>query len=57
MTKKRREAARRLHRAHLLCLLGRGSLYDAAACDPLLQVPLLSSSFPPPYPPACFLPS
>jgi hypothetical protein len=41
-TKEDREAARLVHRAHLLCLLARGLLYDAAADDPTLLAVLLS---------------
>ena len=38
VTKEERQATQRLHRAHLLCLLGRALLYDAAVDDPTLQV-------------------
>jgi len=41
-TKEDRETARLVHRSHLLCLLGRGLLYDAAADDPLLQATAFS---------------
>ena len=41
-TKVDRETARLVHRSHLLCLLGRGLLYDAAADDATLQAVLLS---------------
>ena len=41
-TKEDREIARLVHRSHLLCLLGRGLLFDAAADDPDLQATLLS---------------
>ena len=37
-----REQAQMVHRSHLLCLLGRGLMHDAAASDPLLQAQLLS---------------
>ncbi|KAL4536811.1 hypothetical protein Ndes2437B_g06215 [Nannochloris sp. 'desiccata'] len=40
--KEDRETARLVHRSHLLCLLGRGLLYDAAADDPLLQATAFS---------------
>ncbi|GAB4822170.1 hypothetical protein N2152v2_009216 [Parachlorella kessleri] len=41
-TKADRERAALVHRCHLLCLLGRGLLLDAAASQPLLQALLLS---------------
>lgn len=41
-TKADREAARLVHRSHLLCLLGRGLLYDQAADDALLQAAAVS---------------
>lgn len=36
--KEQKELAKLLHRSHLLCLLGRGLLYDQAASDLMLQV-------------------
>ena len=38
VTREDRERALLLHRAHLLCLLGRGLLLDAAVSDCILQV-------------------
>ncbi|XP_071706212.1 DNA repair protein RAD4 [Rutidosis leptorrhynchoides] len=37
-----KEVAELVHRAHLLCLLGRGRLIDSACDDPLIQASLLS---------------
>ena len=37
-TREEKERAKLLHQSHALCLLARGSLMDAAACDPELQV-------------------
>jgi hypothetical protein len=48
---KRRQAQQRrrlqqdMHRLHLLCLLGRGMLMDAAADSPLLQVSVVIKPF------------
>ncbi|KAK9840463.1 hypothetical protein WJX74_010195 [Apatococcus lobatus] len=42
-TKEDREEARLIHRSHILCLLARAMLLDAAASDPLLQAVALSS--------------
>lgn len=41
VTKKERQSAQRLHRSHLLCLLGRALLFDKAATDAELQVRLM----------------
>jgi hypothetical protein len=49
ISKRQREAARELHRTHLLCLLARGTLYDSAANEPILQasarLPQLSTTY------------
>ncbi|KAL6582822.1 hypothetical protein OROMI_004900 [Orobanche minor] len=37
-----KEVAELMHKAHLLCLLGRGRLIDSACNDPLIQASLLS---------------
>ncbi|KAI7745294.1 hypothetical protein M8C21_017215, partial [Ambrosia artemisiifolia] len=37
-----KEVAELVHRAHLLCLIGRGRLIDSACDDPLIQASLLS---------------
>ncbi|XP_076925936.1 DNA repair protein RAD4-like [Bidens hawaiensis] len=37
-----KEVAELVHRAHLLCLIGRGRLIDSACDDPLIQAALLS---------------
>ena len=39
VSKEDKERAVLVHRANLLCLLGRGQLMDVAASDPLVQVP------------------
>ncbi|KAL8476344.1 hypothetical protein ACS0TY_028862 [Phlomoides rotata] len=41
-TAEEKEVAELVHKAHLLCLLGRGRLIDCACNDPLIQASLLS---------------
>ncbi|KAL6565378.1 hypothetical protein OROGR_002329 [Orobanche gracilis] len=41
-TAEEKEVAELVHKAHLLCLLGRGRLIDSACNDPLIQASLLS---------------
>ncbi|XP_051141055.1 DNA repair protein RAD4 [Andrographis paniculata] len=41
-TAEEKEVAELLHKAHLLCLLGRGRLIDGACNDPLIQASLVS---------------
>ncbi|XP_042029176.1 DNA repair protein RAD4-like isoform X1 [Salvia splendens] len=41
-TAEEKELAELVHKAHLLCLLGRGRLIDSACNDPLIQASLLS---------------
>ncbi|KAK4417075.1 DNA repair protein [Sesamum alatum] len=41
-TAEEKEVAEFVHKAHLLCLLGRGRLIDSACNDPLIQASLLS---------------
>ncbi|KAL0332819.1 UNVERIFIED_CONTAM: DNA repair protein [Sesamum calycinum] len=41
-TAEEKEVAEFVHKAHLLCLLGRGRLIDCACNDPLIQASLLS---------------